>query len=73
MRSAKSIHHKHIAQGRVFSRRGLQILLLANIEATVFQQHDFACGNIKTTIDPITQQTYGLPKLRLKYRGHRSQ
>ncbi|KPY55881.1 phosphomannomutase [Pseudomonas syringae pv. spinaceae] len=39
---AKSVHHEHVAQGRVLLRQLVGVLFLALVEANVLEQHDIA-------------------------------
>jgi prepilin-type processing-associated H-X9-DG protein len=47
------------------------VLLLALVDAAVFQQHDFAFGDIETAIDPILDQAHRLAQLGGHDIGHR--
>ena len=55
MRGAECVHDEEVAQRGVLARRGFDVLLLASVEAAVFQQHDFAGGDLETAIRTALQ------------------
>ena len=72
MRGAKSIVHEDVAQGGHLAGEVFVVLLLAFVDAAVFQQHHLAWLDLDA-IDPVADQRHVAAQELAQALGHRGQ